>query len=91
LKFLCKALFLFRIFEYFQLTPQSSARAPQQAADARQHALSHRIEGKVAESATGDYTPIIETTGEAHRMRAQAATGVSSSTDAPTRAKTGKR
>jgi hypothetical protein len=38
LKFLCKALFLLRIFEYFQLTPQSSVRAPQQAADARQPA-----------------------------------------------------
>jgi len=29
--------------------------------------LSHRIEGEAAESATGDFAPIIETMGEAHR------------------------
>jgi len=29
--------------------------------------LSHRIEGEAAESATGDFAPIIESTGEAHR------------------------
>jgi len=37
--------------------------------------LSHRIEGGSAESAAGDSAPIIETTDEAHRMRAQAAKG----------------
>ena len=44
--------------------------------------LSRRIEDEVAESTAGDYAPIIETTDEAHRMRAQAAKGVSLSTDA---------
>src|SRR3954462_14193149 len=29
--------------------------------------LSHRIEGEAAESATGDFAPIIETAGAAHR------------------------
>jgi hypothetical protein len=54
-------------------------------------ALSHRIAGEVRESATGDYTPNIKTTDEAHRMQAQATAGVFPSMAAPTRAKTGER
>ena len=53
--------------------------------------LSDRIEGEVAESATSDYAPIIKTTDEAHRWRAQAATGVSPSTEAQRRQKADKR
>jgi len=49
--------------------------------------LSHRIEGAVVESATGDYAPNIEATYEARRTRAQAITGVLPSTEPPTRAK----
>jgi hypothetical protein len=45
--------------------------------------LSHRIEGEVAESATADFTPIIESADEAHRMQTQAAAGVLPSTEGP--------
>jgi hypothetical protein len=53
--------------------------------------LSHRIESEVAESAAGDYAPIIETAHEAHRSRAQAAKSVSPSPDAQPGQKTGER
>jgi hypothetical protein len=49
--------------------------------------LSYRIEGETAESAAGDFAPIIETTNEAHRVRAHGYDGRLTGDGRPTRAK----
>jgi len=52
--------------------------------------LSHRIEGEVAESATADFAPIIESADDAHRTQAQAAAASHRRRRGPTAAKAGK-